>query len=59
MQQLALLHPQDRERTEPLDDGIYVKLTLRNETPASGLRIVLWVWGLQAAGAVVAGTEAT
>lgn len=32
MQQLALLHPQFRERAEPLDEGIYVRFAAFRDT---------------------------
>lgn len=32
LQQLALLHPQPKERAEPLEEGIYVRLAAFKET---------------------------
>lgn len=34
MQQLVLLHPQFRERAEPLDEGIYVRFAALRVTTA-------------------------
>lgn len=39
VQQLALLHPQLRERAEPLDEGIYVRLAVFRDTTAAPSRL--------------------